>query len=419
MEPRKLIVGYDLCEDFTQISCYSYKSQEPITIGVHQEEENTPIPTALCVKNDTRQWLYGDEAITCAAEGAGILVDHLLTKLQTQEVVEIFDQKFSAVELLEKFLKKSLILVKNYFPAVIITKIVIAVPRTSPILVKGIYEALALLGIEKDRAAIISHAGAYLSYALSQEKALWMNDVGLFDFSEDGLQYNQISINRRTKPMIAGLTRAEYTQDLDYEHLKSGNNNAVYAFEQIANTTLYKQIISTLYFTGKGFEGGWADEVIRRLCTNRRVFMGQNLYTKGACYVAKELSDDKKSEEILLLNDDMLTGSLGIRVYCDAKYQEVFLTEAGENWYEINKSIEVIPEGETELEIVIHNIMTRDTIRERFPLDQLPKRPNRMTRLEIVLSFRDRATAVITVNDLGFGELYPGTGYAMEFIIKI
>ena len=30
--PRKLIVGYDLCEDYSQISRYSYKTFEPIQI---------------------------------------------------------------------------------------------------------------------------------------------------------------------------------------------------------------------------------------------------------------------------------------------------------------------------------------------------------------------------------------------------
>ena len=64
---RKLIVGYDLCEDYTQISCFSYKSGEPIPISIREEEESFLIPTALCVNGETKQWLFGEEAITCGA----------------------------------------------------------------------------------------------------------------------------------------------------------------------------------------------------------------------------------------------------------------------------------------------------------------------------------------------------------------
>jgi hypothetical protein len=266
---------------------------------------------------------------------------------------------------------------------------------------------------------VLSHAGAYLHYALNQDKSLWMNDVGLFDFSEEGLYFYQIRMNRRTKPVIAGLAKTDYTDTLSYDMLKQKESNVSYTFENIANTALFKQIISTLYFTGNGFDGGWADDVIKSLCAGRRVFIGQNLFTKGACYAAKELSGDKKFNEFILMNDDMITSSVMLRVYLDTKYQEVTLAEEGETWYEINKSIEVIPEGEAELEIILKNIMTRDVIREKIRLKQLPDRPDRMTRLEINLTCKDKSTGIITVNDLGFGEIFPETGRIMEFSIEI
>ncbi|MDD3173256.1 MAG: DUF5716 family protein, partial [Herbinix sp.] len=288
---RKLMVGYDLCEDFTQISCYSYKTMEPIPISVCEGEDYCPIPTVLCMKAETKQWLFGDEAITCAGAGAGILVEHLLEKVQSEKEVELYGIKFTPIALLEKYIRKTLTLIKNYFPTEPITKLVITVRNSEPILVEKIYEVLASLGIEKDRAVVMSHAGVYLYYALSQDKSLWMNDVGLFDFDAEGLNFYQIRLNRRSKPMIAGLIKSNYSDDLNMDLLKPKNSNSIssnaaYIFENIANTALYKQIITTLYFTGSGFSGGWADEVIKSLCVGRRVFFGQNLFTKGACYAA-------------------------------------------------------------------------------------------------------------------------------------
>ncbi len=416
---RKLIVGYDLCDDFSQMTCYSYKTFEPISIGMREEDELNVIPTALCVKSDSKQWLFGEDAICCAASGAGVLINHLLEKLVSGEKVELFGESFDGVTLLEKFLRKTLTLVKQYFPTEQITKLVVTVRITDPVLVEGIYTALSALGLEKDRVLVLSHAGAYLYYALSQNKALWMNDVGLFDFSEESLLYYQIKMNRRGKPVIASLSKADYTEKLNYTMLKNKESIPAYIFENIANTALYKQIVTTLYFTGRGFDGGWADEAMQKLCAGRRIFLGQNLFTKGACYAAKELSGDTKLTDILLLNDDMITSTVGIRVYRDTKYTDVILAEAGMNWYEVDQNIEVIPEGEPELELILKSMLNREVVREKIHLTKLPERPDRMTRLLVNVTCKDKTTGIIRVQDLGFGEFYSATDQVMEFSIEL
>jgi hypothetical protein len=345
--------------------------------------------------------------------------------------------------LLEKYLRKTLTLVKNYFPTEQITKLVVTVHNTEPGFVDKIYEAFALLGLNKDRVVVMSHAGAYLYYALSQDRALWQNDVGLFDFDVDGLCFYKIHINRRVSPAVAGLEIENYCAELNYSMLKhrkagpeNGNitsgvitkdtparnladNNLAYILENTVNRALYKQIITTLYFTGSGFEGNWADTAIKNLCTGRRVFLGQNLYTKGACYAAMELSGDHSLNDFILLSDDMITSCVMVRVYCDAVFKDVPLLNAGENWYEVNKSIEVISEGEAELEIIKKNIMTRDVIRNTVLIDRLPVHPDRTTRLLINLTCRNKSAGTFTVTDLGFGEFYPGSGQVMEFSIEL
>lgn len=416
---RKLIVGYDLCNEFSQISCYSYKTFEPIPICSKEGEEINLIPTVLCIHNDTKLWNYGKEAVECAADGNGILVDKLLMKLVSGEEVEVYGETLSAVALLEKFLRKSLTLIKNYFPTETITKLVVTLRDTDSRIVEGVYEALNLLGIEKDRATIINHASAFMYYALSQDRSLWANDVGLFHFDESGLFYYQISINRRTSPMIAGMEKKEFTDTMSYSMLCQKGLNLGYIFENIANTVLHKQIVSTLYFTGSGFEGEWADLIMKSLCKGRRVFIGQNLYTKGACFAAKELSGDSKLGDIILLNNEMLKSALWIRAYSDAAVKEVLLVDAVVPWYEVNCSIEVIPDDETEIELIGRNIMTREITKDRLRITNLPNRPNRMTRLNINLTCISRSQAKILITDLGFGEIYPETGRIWEFTIEI
>ncbi len=420
--PKKLIVGYDLCEEETQISCFSYKSMEPVLISMRDGEERYSIPTLLCLKTSTKQWLFGEEARACSEEGAGILVERLLEKATIGEDIEIMGQSVSTVSLLEIFLRRTLSLVKNYFPSEPITKMVITVKNTDPSLVSMIYEALTSLGLEKDRVVIMNHDGAYLYYALSQDKSLWMNDVGLFDFDREGLNYYQIKMNRRITPMVAEIDKLDFTKEMNYDILKlrkMGKADPAYILENLTNTVLYKQLITTLYFTGCGFDGGWAEEVIKSLCTGRRVFFGQNLYTMGACFAAKELSGDGQLEDFILLSDDMVTSYLSIKVYCDTSFKEYSILTPGENWFEVNTTLEVILDGDTNLELLKKNIMTREVERISYPLQEIPKRPNRMTRLLITLNCTDKLTALLTVNDLGFGEIFPATGQITQITIEI
>lgn len=417
--PRKLIVGFDLCDDYSQISCYSYKTFEPIPISPDNDEENTLIPTALAVRSDTGIWLFGREAVRCAKEGSGVLADRLLTKLKNREVIEIFGQEYSAITLLEKYFRKTLTLLKKHFPTETITRLVVTLNEMDTDLIEGVYEALYMLGIEKDRATVISHGSSFMYYALSQEKELWLNDVGLFDFNEEGLSYYQISINRRSSPMIAGMEKKDFSDTLNYSMLKRKNIDLHYTFENIAQTVLYKQIVSTLYITGRGFEGGWADEAIKGLCTGRRVFMGQSIYTKGACYAAKEFTGDRKLGDIILLNNDMIVSSIWIKVYADGHIKEVLLADAAVPWYEVNSEMEVIPDEDADIELVFRNILTKETVRERIPIHNIPERPNRMTRLKLSLSCLDKSKVKLTITDLGFGDIFPAAGTAAEYVIDI
>lgn len=414
---RKLIVGYDLCEDYSQVSCFSYKSYEPIPISPSGKEEDAMIPTILGVHKETKLWSYGKDAKECSLAGNGLLVEKLLKKVVAGEEIIILGQSFTGVELLEKFLRKTLTLIKNHFPTERITKLVVTIQEADSRLVDGIYEALHMLGLEKDRAVVMSHAGAYMYYALSQDRSLWINDVGLFDYGDLGLSYYQISTNRRTTPMIAGMVKKDFSDKLNMPNTVAGNS--AYMLQNIVDQVLYKQIVSTIYFTGRGFDGEWANEVIKGLCTGRRVFIGQNLYTKGACYAAKELSGDKKLEDIILLNNEMLISSIWIHVFMNGAFKELLLSEAAVYWYEVDKRIEVILEGEAEIELITRNIMSREVIREKLHLENLPKRPDRMTRLELRLTLADRSIMKLKVTDLGFGEQYPETGLVGEFTIDM
>lgn len=414
-----LLVGLDLCDDFSQISCFSTVTYEPETIQYMENQEK--IPTVIGVHKDTKDWVYGEEAIRLAKEDKVVYFDHILQKVKEEKMVTIFETDFSATALLERFLKKVLNLLKREHLDETILKIVVTIEDTDVNIIKGVYQALARLGIHRNRATVQSHSQSFVSYALSQKRELWLNDVGLFDFNKKGLYYNQLSINRKRKPALVGVVPRDFTSALNLEMLKnvSEEKNAAFTFENIAKNVLHKQVVSTIYVTGEGFEGEWSVDVLKSLCIGRRVFIGQNLYSKGACYAAREAVEPKQSEEFFFAGDDIVLSEVRMQLYNDAEIKEHILLKAGQAWYETENSVDVIVDEEEELEIILYNVIQKTEERRMIPLEGIRQKPNRTERIRIRLRFTDLHTLVISIKELGFGSMYPSAHRVWEKTFEI
>ena len=67
--------------------------------------------------------------------------------------------------------------------------------------------------------------------------------------------------------------------------------------------------LNSVYLIGDGYRDGWADESLHYLCRGRRVFQGNNLYSKGACYgMMERLHPGEEWKEHVYLGDDKLSG---------------------------------------------------------------------------------------------------------------
>ncbi|SFR91981.1 DUF5716 family protein [Anaeromicropila populeti] len=416
IDNQTLYVGFDLCNEFTQISCYDEKAFEPKSLSLYTEKEVFLIPTVLAVKKETGEWFYGENAISYGnREGVPVLTD-FIQKIQQGETIVYLDKTFSYVEILNKFFRKSLSLLKFYFPSEAIHRMVITVSDMNEVLVNAIYAALEELGIGTARCRVISHRQSYIYYALSQKKELWMNDVGLFDYNENGLTFYRIFINRRFQPQTIGIEEKSFRDTISYEMYPEFTEEPekAYIFESIAKSVLHKRVVTTIYVTGKGFEGSWANWVLEDLCVGRRIFIGHNLYTVGACYGAKEMDGNGKLKNYVILGEEMTYVEVSIRVYKDTKMERVLLVEAGIPWMDAHRMISVIEDDETELEIEVYSMIDHVRTNYFLHIDPIEGRPNRTTRLEVQVQFLERKTFLIKVKDKGFGDFYPSTNRVWE-----
>ena len=418
-EERKLLVGIDLGWETTQMTCFDFVSYEPVPIGRKiQGQRVYEIPTGLAINPANGEWYWIDEEY--AKQDGVICLHHLLADVLRDEKITTGRYAIESYQALKRFIVKLLSLLKEYYPADMIRRLVITVTERQERLREYLTAICGELGIPKGGLVIQNHRQSYMYYAVSQPKELWAHNVGLFEMENNMLLYSQIDIDKKTVPYIVGVTQKEISDGIDWAALeKEGASHISYAFLNAANTALHKQLGTTAYVTGKGFEGSWADEALKELCVGRRVFRGQNLFTKGACYAARELAGEGKLEQCLFLDEDMIACNVLLRVYHDASVQDVMLAKAGALWSEVDSSIDVIPDQEEEIRITIQDVLKHETRAHMLSLSGFAGRENKMTRFTIRIRFAASNTCIVTLKDNGFGEYCPSSNRVWERYIMV
>lgn len=416
MSERELIIGLDLRDDYAQLSYALDLSNEVESILMEEYEHKFLIPTVIGLRKDINQWVFGEEALILGREGKAQVIQNLLDKVIKGYRIKLRGSLYDPIYLLERFIYKVLLELKGRMPEKTIRQMVITIKDMDMILVEAIYKALENLGLKKDRVQVQSHIKSYLSYVLSQEKDIWMNDVALFNFDEYGFTYSQIMIQRRRLPYLVEVFSRDYSKSLKYEELDQAiaSENFDYILENIVNDAMYKQIVSSIYFTGKGFIDGLPKTVVRNVSKGRRIFIGQNLYCKGACYFAQKLVGASKLNDFIFLLDDTIFYTVSLILYDKGEYKTITIGKLGESIYEPVTTLEMILDEE---ESIKYQVMDKNGNRikeDMLLLDDLPKRPNKTTRVEFSLKYIDSSRFIIKIKDKGFGDFYPSTNKLWE-----
>ena len=417
-EQRNLLVGYDLSNDYTQISCFNYNTFGPETIKFDYDSDKEILDTVMAINKETKEWFIADEAIRASKEGKAILVTNIVEAVRKNKNVKILDNWMSPTELLSIYFRKSLSLIKRYHPNESIQRLEVCVANTDIVLVKAIFTALERIGIDRDRVSVQNHSQSFLYYALCQKKELWMNDVALFDYGLKGLKYYQISIDRKHRPITVGVTVKDYSDEMNFKMLNELSEEELQEkFKNLASYSLYKQIISTVYLTGKGFAGKWVNDTLGVFGHGKRIFKGINLFSEGACYAAKSSIEPEKFADYVFLSEDMVTTAISVNAYCEAKQQELIFVKTATPWYEADKTYDFILDNTNEIEIVVRDDFKNTKISHIMYLDLNTARPNKTTRVKMRVRYLNPKVCVITVKDLGFGEFFKTTNRIWEKIL--
>jgi hypothetical protein len=397
------IVGIDLCRDFTQLCIFNNETNTVDSVALSSDRQSTKVKTAISYSASKKDFMVysplhdGKLDIT--------VIPNLYDLAMSGEHITIDGEDYSSARILARFFRRIIACINRECEPKDIRGITVTVKDLDLGLKSNLEEALVYYGIPAERIKICDHIESFMYYVVMQNKDIWINDVGLMCFDEEGFKAYVLHFGRKQQPMSIVAETSDFSDSVKYSMLKEEDDIRIkYAFESVCGILLHKQNISAVYATGDGFDGTWADETLKRISTGRRIFKGQNLYVKAAACVA-HLTFDGGSENYLIIGEDDLKSSIALRAVSGKTQKELAFGNVGQKYYEAGGSCELILDNTNEIDFMIHNALKKDSFCAIMTLDALPTRRNKTNRVSVNVRFPSRDCAVVTVKDVGFGAI--------------
>ncbi len=375
----KFIVGCELNEKYCQISYYSEEQQEPMTL-----------------------------------ENVTYSVDNLYEKAVHRESEE-------SIRLLKECVEKAL----EQFDAV--EELVFTVPQLDMDIVKMLKGIGQRLGIAKDHIHAQDYKESFCNYMLYQPKELWQYEAALFHCDRHEVKAYML---RKIRTGYGRGRDAFITVD-EVANAQMEELAAVYPvlnvdrarqadaqFKQFIQGVFEKKLVSSVFLVGEGFENNWYPQSLKVLCNGRRTFLGNNLYSKGACYAAYKHTL-RYEEPLIYLDETKMMDQICLKLRMQGLDKWYPILPWGSRWYEADTQCEILLENTDDIEIHIESLATGEMRVERVSLEGLPKRKNYTLRLQVKVILLDEKRCKISMRDVGFGEFFPATDFYVEKEIRL
>lgn len=415
MLDKNVVIGYDLGDYNCQISYYYLDSEEPETITTIAGGEQFNIPTVLCKQSHGDYWIYGKEAYDYQEEG--VLVSKLLSLAESEQDIMISENKYSTFDLLKLFIEKSLTLLTPIIGNKKIEAVSFTLSGLNLYKLELLKQVVKELKLKTQKITFHDKEEAFFAYMLNQELLLWKKQVIVCDVSEGFLSIMRLEMNRNTVPTVAFVEKTEF-EELDFskipktvvakeEFLKKQDSLLSEILESLCKTFQ----ISSFYLIGDAFRENWYNETLQTIGKGKRIFQGNNMYSKGACFLAKEqLEASKTMAKHVFLGSEKVKANVGMKIIRNGKEAYLVLLDGGQNWFDLKKEYDVILETDNIITFQIMSLRRGEIKFVDVILSGLPVRPKKASRVNVLVDLISEYRMRVQVKDMGFGELYPATG---------
>lgn len=407
---EKMIIGYDLSYRYAQISYCRIGADTPQTYAPADKARQFNIPLCLFKRNSVNQWFLGREALAAKEQEEGHFLDNLFMQALQQEEVALGEESYEWIALLALFIKRSLYLPGKECRPEKVSGIMFTLPVLTEKTVELMQQLIVLLNLPECKIAFQGREESIYYYITRQPKELWRENVLIYDSNGENIIGYRFKRNQNTRPVVAFVEEKELGRLYGDDEQKDGQ------FLQMVQESA-KAADACAFLLGEGFHGEWSQDSLRLLCHNRRVFKGNDLYSKGACFGMQEKMAGKKQTEMIFLSKDKLRTNVGMQVMRSSQESYLAVLDGGENWYDCSKEWDVILTQGNELVFTLTPLDGRNIRNVEVVLDELPKRRDKMTRLRLRATMKSSTVMEVEITDMGFGDFAPASG--MRFMQQI
>ena len=375
----KYIVGCELNERYCQVSYYSEEQQEPLTL------DNV---------------MYDADRLYERA-----------TKRESEEIVHMLR------DCLEQALKQ--------FEE--IEKLVFAVPKLDVDITRMLKGIGQRLGVAKKDIYVLDFKESFCNYMLYQPKELWQYEAALFHGDRHEVKacmlrkihtgYGKGKDTFVTVDEVASAQMEELSAVYPVLNVDRAPQADV-QFRQFIQGVFEKKLVSSVFLVGEAFENNWYPQSLKVLCNGRRAFLGNNLYSKGACYAAYKQKLGYE-DSLVYLDETKMMDQICLKLRMQGVDKWYPIVAWGSRWYEADTQCELLLENNDDIEIHIESLASGEMRVERISLEGLPKRTNYTLRVQVKVILVDEKKCKISIKDMGFGEFFPATDFYVEKEIRL
>lgn len=414
---RGYLIGMELNEKICQISFYDEMEQEPRTVEVNADNYQIP----LMIGRKGNEWIAGKDAQKMETIGEGSIVSDLLSHAMNHDLVQVGDKSYEGIWLLSLYIQ----MVLRDFQK--IEAITFTIPEMDVDIMQLLKSVGQKLGVAKEYISVMDYKESFSYYMNYQPKELWQYDSTLFYCDRNEVKAFML---RKLKTGIGNGREVFATVDevaneeieelgavypvVDEEKAKEADEKLKEFFKNVFE----KKMVSSVFLTGEGFENSWYPNSLQMLCSGRRVFQGNNLYSKGACYAAYNRAVDS-AKSLVYLDETKIKEKICLKLRVKGIDEWHPIVSWGTHWYEDDTQFELLLEDGEDIELQVESLVKREVETVKVSLEGLPKRKNYTLRLQVNVIFMDENTCKITWKDAGFGAFFAPSEFQTETVIQL
>lgn len=416
---QSFYLGMDVCAENTQLSFFNQQTKEPESICQLNTVDTYLLPNVAFFGEESGQWYIGSDALEHRFHQRGSMMEQVVDKLESSERMVFDEVTYTYEDILLMILKGHIMDFLNRYEDAKIERLVVTVYKYSHALFRVLHMLQDELQLYDKNFFIIGHTSAYLHFVFQQPESLRNNSVGLFDYGPEGLEFYRVDIARRTTPQVVTVVHKDLREQMGYYRVYDDKAELDECFLEIINDVTREAFMSAVYLTGVGFTEMWPQKSQQALCSGRRVFVGQNIYTKGACYAAYLGSNVINPAKYIVNAEDMVHSDIGV-LSGDSTNTFIPIAKGGREWYNVHGKIHVCLDDTNRVELLYKNHYNQEAMREIIEIHGLPHRPNKATRLSLEVEMYSGSKGAVVIRDEGFGKMYPTTNkvYRKEFVLE-